>query len=148
VLTIDASVWVAADAADEEAHDDCAAFLRGAVAAGTVVNQPTLSLVEVTAALARRTRDHAFAERAGLAILGTPGVQVHPLDRELAIAASAIASRAFLRGADAVYAATAVATGSTLITLDGELLTRGIPGLEILTPSAWLAAQHVRDAAS
>lgn len=141
MLTIDASIWVAADAADEEAHDECVAFLRGAVASGSAIHQPTLALVEVTAALARRTHDQDLAQRVGLAMLATPRVQVHPLDRELALTASVIASRAFLRGADAVYAATAVATGSVLVTLDTELLTRGIPGLDVMTPSAWLASR-------
>lgn len=148
MLTIDASVWVAADPAAGEGHVAAQAFLHAAVAAGSVIHQPALSLVEVTAGLARRTRDGTFARRAGLALLDTPGIVVHPLDREMALAACAIASRAFLRGADAVYAATAVATGSTLITLDGELLIRGIPGIEVMTPSAWLAAQDVRGAAS
>jgi predicted nucleic acid-binding protein len=142
VLTIDASIWVAADAADEEAHEDCAAFLRGVLAAGSTIHQPLLVVVEVTAALARRTRDDAFARRAGFALLDTPGIVLHPLDQDLALAACVIASRSFLRGADAVYAATAAATGSTLVTLDAELLARSVPGVQVTTPTAWLAASR------
>ena len=147
MLTIDASIWVAADAADEEAHDDCVAVLRDAVATGSVVHQPALSLVEVTAALARRTGDGAFARTVGLALLDTPGLVLHPLDRDLALTACVIASEAFLRSADAVYAATAASTGSTLITLDAELLRRTIPGIEVMSPTAWLAALHHDDEA-
>ncbi len=148
VLTIDASVRVAADPAAGEGHGVAQSFMYAVVASGSVIHQPTLALVEVTAALARRTHDQAFAQRAGLAMLATPGVQLHPLDREMARAASAIASRAILRGADAVYAATAMATGSVLVTLGGELLTRGIPGIDVMTPGDWLAARHTSESSS
>ena len=81
-------------------------------------------------------------------MLETPGVRIHPIDREMALAASVIASNAFLRGADAVYAATAAATRSTLVTLDAELLGRTIPGIKVMTPTGWLATAHADDETS
>jgi predicted nucleic acid-binding protein len=45
---------------------------------------------------------------------------------------------------DRKFAALAAATGATLVTLDDHLLQAGeIPGVRVLTPSAWLRARNV-----
>jgi predicted nucleic acid-binding protein len=141
VVTIDASVLVAADTADESAHDDCAAFLRALIQDGIAVHQPSLSVVEITAAVARRTRDTALARDAGSALLGMPGVVFHDLSLDQASKAAALAVSWFLRGADAIYASIAAATGSTLVTLDDELLARAPAGVVVTTPARWLSSR-------
>lgn len=141
MVTIDASVLVAADTADESAHDDCAAFLRALILDGIVVHQPSLSLVEVIAAVARRTRDTALARDAGSALLGMPGVVFHDLDLDGASKAAALAGSSFLRGADAIYACVAATTGSALVTLDEELLARAPAGIVVTTPARWLSSR-------
>lgn len=138
MVTIDASVWVAADTADEDAHDDCAAFLLAVMNEGIAIHQPTLSVVEVSAAVARRTRDAQLAREAVDTMRSMPGLTLHDLDLALATRASDIAGASLLRGADAVYAAVASSVGSTLVTLDDELLTRSPTGVETVTPRAWL----------
>jgi predicted nucleic acid-binding protein len=60
------------------------------------------------------------------------------------MAAAAIAGRAQLRAADAVYAATAIQRGTQLVTLDLELRARAAPIVKTFTPAEWLAA-HVPD---
>ena len=45
------------------------------------------------------------------------------------------------RGADAIYLATAAATGSTLITFDTELRAKAPPGLSVMTPAEWVASR-------
>jgi predicted nucleic acid-binding protein len=47
-------------------------------------------------------------------------------------------TRCLLRGADAIYAATAALTGTTLITWDSELLVRAAG----TTPAVWLSRQR------
>ncbi|TVP59011.1 MAG: type II toxin-antitoxin system VapC family toxin [Gemmatimonadales bacterium] len=137
MVTIDASVWVAADAADEAAWEESRAFFERILAEGVPVHQPTLTLVEVSAAVARRTGSAVHAREAGTRLLRFPGLVVHPLDLELAGLSAALAARLNLRGADAVYAATARAHGADLVTLDRELVDRAPPLVGATTPGGW-----------
>jgi predicted nucleic acid-binding protein len=139
VITIDASVLVAAGAPDDPASSDASAFIEAALSSGLAIHQPTLALVEVAAAMARRTGDDNLAMDAGAALLAMPGLTVHSLDLEASAEAAALASRQRLRGADAVYAATALRHGTTLVTLDDELLARSRHVVDASTPIEWLA---------
>ena len=67
-----------------------------------------------------------------------PGIVLHPLDIETAAEAAAMATRTQLRGADAIYAATALRHGTTLITLDQEMLDRTAGIVDAVTPTTWL----------
>ena len=138
MLTIDASVLVAAGSPDDVASDESLRFLRMALEAGLAIHQPTLSLVEVAASIARRSGDSVLAREAGLRLLQMPRLVMHPLDLEAAAESAAIAGRAALRGADAIYAATALRNGTTLVTLDQELLTRAAGIIDCVTPAGWL----------
>lgn len=139
MITIDASVWVAADTSDEAARDVSRALLRAVLEARLAVHQPALSLVEVTAAVARRTQDANLAREAGQRILEMPFLVVHPLDLDSASEAAALAGHVRLRAADAVYAATALRHGTQLVTLDQELRERSALVVDALTPAEWLA---------
>ncbi len=139
MITIDASVLVAAGSPDDTANGESVRFLRAALGAGFAVHQPTLTLVEIAASIARRTNDPALAREAGLRLLQMPGLVLHPLDVEAAAEAAAIAGRAMLRGADAIYAATALRLGTTLVTLDQELLARTSGLVDTVEPAGWLA---------
>ena len=55
MVTIDASVFVAADVADEHGNAAAMAFLGSVLAAGLAVHEPALAVVEIAAAVARRT---------------------------------------------------------------------------------------------
>jgi predicted nucleic acid-binding protein len=140
VVTIDASVLVAADTGDEAAHGSARAFLARVLAAGVTVHQPSLAIVEVTAAVARRTGDPAHARTVGAAVLGLPGIVVHDLDLDSALAAAGLASDLRLRSADAVYAATALMQGTTLVTLDAELVSRAAGVIHACAPDDWFAS--------
>jgi len=138
VVTIDASVLVAAGSPDDVANDESRRFLRMALEAGLVIHQPTLTLVEVAASIVRRSGDAVLAREAGLRLLQMPRLVMHALDLEAAAESAAIAGRAALRGADAIYAATALRSGTTLVTLDQELLTRTAGIIDCVTPAGWL----------
>ena len=139
MVTIDASVLVAADSADEEARELARAFLERVLESGSAVHQPTLAIVEVTAAIARRTGDAAHARAAGVHVLDMPGLVLHDLDPPTALVAAGLASDLRLRAADAVYAATALVHGTTLVTLDAELATRAAGVIGTCAPGEWPA---------
>lgn len=141
MVTIDTSVWVAADGGDEAAWEESRVFIERVIGEGIPVHQPTLTLVEVSAAVARRTGSAKRAREAGSRLLRFPGLVVHGLDVELAGLSAAFAARARLRGADAVYAATAGALGTRLVTLDRELLDRARPVVATTTPGEWVEAR-------
>ncbi len=138
MLTIDASVLVAAGAADDAAHEASLTFLREVLRHSLPVHQPTLALVEVAAAIARRTKDPGLAREAGLRLLRMPGLILHSLDVRMASEAAAVSGRALLRGADAVYAATALRHATVLVTLDDELRKRTASFVPTESPTSWL----------
>lgn len=138
MITIDASMLVAAGTPDDTARAESAAFMAAAIAADLPTHQPTLTLVEIAAAVARRTGDADLAMAAGQALLAMPGLVLHALDVDTSAEAAALAGRLQLRGADAVYAATALRHQTTLVTLDDELLTRSRPVVDAVSPTEWL----------
>jgi predicted nucleic acid-binding protein len=139
VITIDASVLVAAGSPEDPMRRNAAEFLVAALESGEPIHQPTLTLVEVSAAVARRTGNAHLARETGLALLAMPGLVLHALDLDASAEAAALAGRLQLRGADAVYAATALRHGATLVTLDDELRSRSSTLVDAVRPSEWLA---------
>lgn len=140
MLTIDASVWVAADPAAGESHRESAAFLAAVLRSGVAIHQPAICLVEIASALARRTRDGALAKRAAAELLRLSGVVVHPMDVAAAVSAATLAADTRLRAADGVYASVARQFGTTLVTLDRELVERAREIVPVMTPGMWLSA--------
>jgi predicted nucleic acid-binding protein len=144
VITIDASVLVAAAMEEEAGAREVGAgeardFLRDVSRSGLAIHEPALAMVEIAAGIARRTgRRDLVAE--GLRLLAAmPGATFHPLDTPAAIVAATCATDLGVRVGDAIYAAVAKATGSTLVTFDRELLERASAIVETCTPGEWLA---------
>lgn len=133
-VTVDAPVWVAAVSDAEPHHAECQAFLAGAIRGGATFQQPALSLVEVCAAIARKTRNPALGIAAGAAMLAMPGLVLHSLDLDTARESAEIAAATLLKSADAVYVATARRAGASLVTLDRELAERAEPVVRVMRP--------------
>ncbi len=136
-VTLDASVWLSALSTHEPEHARCTSLLDSLVAQRTPLHQPGLFVIEICAAIARRTGDRALAMEAAAAVLEMPNLQLYELTHELAAQAADIAARCSLRGADAVYVATAREAGAILITLDREMLERAADVLHVVTPQQW-----------
>ncbi|WP_373059767.1 type II toxin-antitoxin system VapC family toxin [Gemmatimonas sp.] len=136
-VTLDASVWLAALSPAERDHAECASLVSSLLKRGVALHQPGLFVIEVCATIARRTRNRALANEAGRATLEVPGLVVHALDHEMAAEAAEIAAACALRGADALYVATARRMNATLVTLDHELHERAEPMAAVRTPSEW-----------
>lgn len=138
VLTIDACVWLATLAPREPEHAVCVDLLQTVVTDGVVLQQPPLFVVEVCATVTRTTREPMLAAAIGEAIMRMPALHVHPLDHDRSAEAAHAAMTCALRGADAVYVATAAAANATLITLDREVLERAASFVPTMSPRAWL----------
>ena len=74
---------------------------------------------------------------AGEATLASPYLTLYPLDHVLASAAAQVAATCALRGADAVYVATARHANAILITLDVEVRERASGVIAVRTPDEW-----------
>lgn len=139
VLTVDASVWVASAVGSETAHAECMALVRHLRLHEVRVVQPTLFPVELAAALGRRFPGTGHAHAAVTHLAAFPRLEVVPLGAELAAVAAHMAADNGLRGADAVYVATAAQADATLITLDDDVVRRGARFVRVHTPRQWLA---------
>jgi predicted nucleic acid-binding protein len=93
------------------------------MAAGGLFVAPTLVLSEVAGAIVRRTGDATFTQRVIQSLLNLPNLRLVPLDRQLGQLSAYLAIRLRLRGADAVYVATAQRLNLRHITWDDEQRT-------------------------
>lgn len=123
-LTVDASVFVSALSLTEPSHRESADFLSALRDRPRPLILPTLVRPEIAGAVARRTGNQQLALRdAQLGFLQGQVVMVD-LDSALADEAAELAAAHGLRGADAVYAATARRFDAILVTLDDGLRGR------------------------
>jgi predicted nucleic acid-binding protein len=117
-FTIDASVLVSALSPTEGRSEESLLLLETLRDDPRPVVLPTLVRPELAGALIRRTGDAGLArEAAELAFLGGQVIFVD-LDARLTDEAADLAAGAGLRGADAVYVATARRFDAILVTLD------------------------------
>jgi predicted nucleic acid-binding protein len=138
LLTIDSSVFVSAARPREPGHAESLAFLAWVRAARPRLFLPTLALVEVAAALSRAGHAPRLAQQVALAIGQLPNVVLVPLDEGLARQSAALGSQHGLRGADAVFLASAAVFAAELVTLDREQLQRGARMVQTLSPATFL----------
>ena len=143
MLTIDANVFVSSSSLTDKLNAGSEEFLRRAGQQELQVYCPTLFLPEVASAIIRPTSDINAARITLAGVENFPKINLVPLTEQRAQAAVQISLTCRLRGADAVYAAVAQEFGTTLITWDQELLTRGVAAVPTLTPTGWLAANSI-----
>lgn len=132
---MDANVWVAAFDPRDPFHAASVTFLQEAISRGERFLGPAFLFVEVGCAVARRSQDAALGRRASLELRTNPALALESLATDLLEEALEIGTDHRLRAADALYAATAERTGSSLVTWDQELLQR----FRALTPDQWVA---------
>jgi predicted nucleic acid-binding protein len=103
---------------------------------------PTLAMPEVAAALSRTGTEATLALQYARAICQLPGTAMVALDDGLAGQAAAFGAQHRLRGADAVFLATAALFAAELITLDHEQLARAGAIVQTLTPGDFMSARE------
>lgn len=136
MLTVDASVWVAAADPSDEFYAVSRDFLMGVARRRLRIYLPAYARIEIACALARRRRSAAAGQILANALVDSVSVVQVPLDTQFLAQALLSGTRAFLRGADALYVATAELNHARLVSWDGELVQRA----DAITPSDWLAA--------
>ena len=139
LLTIDASVFVSAARPSEIGHAESTAFLSWVRNTRPRLFLPTLVLAEVAAALSRTGSAPGLAQQYAMAVGQLPNTVMVALDEGLARQASALGAQHRLRGADAVYLASAALFATELVTLDREQLERGAAIVQTLAPADFLA---------
>jgi predicted nucleic acid-binding protein len=135
-VAVDASVWVAAQDPTDPLSASSRAFFSHALARGVVMHVPAFALVEVASVLSRKLRDGARGQRLANLIFNTTATKQHPLNAAMLTKALSIGSSKFLRGADALYSATAEIIGCELISWDNEHIQR----TGALSPDTWVMA--------
>jgi predicted nucleic acid-binding protein len=136
VLTLDANVWIAAFDPEDRFHVPSTVFLSTVTSRHLTLNGPAFVLVESACALARRAGSATVGMTALNQLRAHPLLTLQPLDQALLGAAAQLGLQHLLRGADALYAATAQLSRSQLVSWDNELIQRA----GAFTPPAWLAA--------
>ncbi|MFQ3670635.1 MAG: type II toxin-antitoxin system VapC family toxin [Verrucomicrobiia bacterium] len=137
MITLDASVWIAFFEKADPFNAASEEFLCWVRNKGLIFHSPEFALIETGCALARRMRDASFGRTAAGTIAKIPHLELVSSSRISVDAALADGCGHLLRGADAIYAATARFTRTQLITWDQELIERAGG----VTPTTWLGMQ-------
>jgi predicted nucleic acid-binding protein len=127
-LVLDASVVVASERASEPGHARSRALVDRILRGDDEIVVPAIFGIEIIAGLARRGHDATAAERLVAALLAPPA-EVLVLGPRRAVLVARFAARHRLRAADACYAWVASRLGTTLVTLDEEMVRRAPGGL-------------------
>ncbi len=133
MVVVDASVWVSRLVPQDIFHQPIRDWIAARRAENTLLVSPALLLVEVAGAIARRTADAALAQRALETLPRLPELRLIEMERSLVEAAGALAAQLGLRGADALYVATADYLKLPLCTLDEDQRRRAAYRLEIIS---------------
>jgi predicted nucleic acid-binding protein len=133
-LTIDSSVFVAALREQEPHHERSKALLEKVHKGRYTALEPYTVLVEIVAAVRRRTGQEELAHRVMNDLLQLNSLFFVELDDERAREAAEIAEKTGIRGMDAVVAQVAVEFQAPLITLDDEMSRRLRDVVEMKAP--------------
>jgi predicted nucleic acid-binding protein len=124
LVTLDSSVIIAALRKQEEKHIQCQLLLEKVKDAQHIAIQPYTVLVEVAAAIRRRTDSQRLARRVKELLKSMDTVSFIELETVRADAAADVAARTGLRGMDAIVVQVAEEFDATLVSLDEEMISR------------------------
>ena len=135
MLTVDASVWVAAADRRDTFYAESRAFLQEVARQRLQIILPAFARVEIACALARRNANPVAGRILADALLEAGYIVEVPLDGPLLAHAIRRGTRTLLRAADSLYVVTAARYGTRLIAWDMELNRRA----DGITPRDWSA---------
>ena len=134
MLVVDASIWVSRFLPADETHQESRRWLERYFRSGGQLVEPVLLLVELSAAISRRTGSAELARQTAERVSRVRSIRFVSLDRRLGALATRVAAERRLRGADSIYVATAYRLGLPLVTWDREQLERSAGMVEVSTP--------------
>ena len=135
MLVVDGSVWVSRYLPAEETHQASREWLERYFRAGGQLVEPMLLLVELSAAISRRTGAADVAQETAERLTRLRSIRFVAVDRRLGVEATRVAADRRLRGADAIYTAVAHRLGIPLVTWDREQLERADGLVRVGTPN-------------
>lgn len=130
-LTIDSSVIVASLLEQEKDHLKALSLWKEVVTGNAVAIMPYTVLVEVVAAVRRRTGQKDLAQKVKKELLALDTVNFVIVDPDSASDASDIAIETGVRGMDAVVIQTAKEYNTTLVSLDAEMMEKSAAMVKI-----------------
>ena len=130
-VVVDASLWVARLVAGDTFHQVSRDWLEKQRMGGVQFLAPSLLLVEVAGAIARRTGEADLAKSAVSALDDLDGLRLVEMEADLVRRAAGLAANQGLRGADAIYVAVAERLAVPLATLDLDQQSRAANVVEI-----------------
>ncbi|RLD07579.1 MAG: hypothetical protein DRI56_06615 [Chloroflexota bacterium] len=131
-VVVDASIWVARLIDGDVFHSISRQWLDKQRDKGMSFLAPTLLLVEVAAAISRRTGSSDLAQRAIDALENLPNLRLIDMDHKVVQTAIRVGVDLGVRGADAFYIAIAQNLNLPLATLDIDQRERGSQIVETL----------------
>ena len=137
MVVMDASIWVSQLRPQDANHNASRLWMDRYTAAGGLLVVPIFLLIEVAAAISRRTGEPTLAEKAIEDLNSIDAIQFVPLDSVLVQAAVNIATDLQLRAGDAIYVAVAQQLNLPLVSWDKEQLQRAGNILATYTPSTY-----------
>lgn len=135
MIVVDASVWISVLVQVDAFHEQSSRWLIGTSDAGERFAGPSLVLAEVAGGISRKLRMPVAGTAAVAAIERSPGLRIIHPDEVMARRAAALAASLGLRGADAVYVATAEHLSCPLVTWDNEILDRARNTITVSRPT-------------
>ena len=130
----DASLWVSNFVTQDMFHQAVKTWFNHQREGDFELFAPALLLTEVAGAIARRTGRPDLGQRAAAHLEYLPGLRLVAMDSALVMAATDLAARLRLRGADAYYVAVAYNLNLPLITLDEEQAQRAAALVAVIRP--------------
>ena len=124
LLVLDSSVFVAALREAEPTHKVSQKLLKRVVEGEFLAIEPFTVLVEVVAAIRRRTGDQELAKKIGIDLLRIGEIHFQELTKYRALDAMDITGRIGVRGMDAIVLQTARENDALLVTHDQEMARR------------------------
>jgi predicted nucleic acid-binding protein len=137
-VTIDSSVIVASLKKDEERHKICRRIMEKVKNGDFIAIESYIVLVEVVAAIKRRTGSAELAEKIRGALEAMDTIYFLELTKSRATEAAEIAEQTGVRGMDAIIVQAARENGTALITLDREMAERVKDVVKVAEPETLL----------
>lgn len=123
-LTLDSSVFIAALREDEKYHRESLELLKNVKDGKYLAIEPFSVLVEIVAAIKRRTGSRELALRVKKDILEIKTINFFDIDRISCEKACEIAAESGVRGMDAIVIQIALEQDAILVSLDTEMLEK------------------------
>ena len=145
-VVVDASVWVSSFSPEDVNHNVSRIWMEQYNAEGRLLVAPIILLIEVAAAISRRTGQAVLAKKALTRLEVASAmhtIQIVPIDAALVQAAVEVATNLQLRAGDSTYVALAHQLNIPLISWDKEQLQRASTLVATYTPGDYALQEEV-----